>query len=389
MRILIIEDDRDKAAAIALAIHGFGAKYDAVVCSNLSSAVQFLERSRFDLIILDLMLPWSEGGTPIDTGAELIHIVESSRNNKNAQLVALTAYEELFWRQAERFTKGGVLLLHYGPQEPGWKTTLHSIVQRTAIQQRSDFVVVCALEDERLGFKNVSCSFGDCGVENGLDVQELTISGYHGRLVLLPRMGLINSAIIGTIAIERFRPLLVAMSGICGGMHGRVEFGQLVVCENSWEHQVGKHTTDGFLSEQYQIEISEDLRIQLADLCRNELINRELYKGIRRKGLRPLPPILGNFVSGSAVVADEDVRQTIMAQHRKIHAFDMETYALYRAAKLTDPSVVVVTAKAVVDFGDQGKSDYARREGCTISARFIANAVRRVMEDIGINKNGG
>ena len=387
MRVLIIEDDRDKAATVSLALRECGNKYEPVVCSNLASAVQFLERSRFDLIILDLMLPLSEGGTPIDAGAELIQIVESSTNNKNAQLVALTAYEELFWRQGERFTRNGVLLLLYGPGETGWRTTLRSILQRTVSQQRCDFIVVCAVEDELDGYKNVSCSFGISGVENGLDAQEVTIGGYHGRLILLPRMGLVNSAIIGAIAIERFRPVVVAMSGICGGMHGRVQLGQLVVCENSWEYQVGKHTVDGFLSEQYQIEIPEGLRIQLTDLCRRAETNREIYKGIRGKGLKPLTPIMGNFVSGSAVVADAGVRQKIMEQHRKIHAFDMETAALYRAAKLTDPSVVVVTAKTVVDFGDQGKSDDIRIEGCTISARFIAKAITCVMEDMGIYKN--
>ena len=386
MRTLIIEDDPDKAATISSALRGFGTKYEPVVCTNLASAVQSLERSRYDLIILDLMLPLSDGGTPIDTGAELIQIVESSTSNRNAQLVALTAYEELFWQQGERFTKGGVLLLQYGPGKLGWKTTLRSIVQRTAIRQRSDFVVVCALADECDGFRNVSCDLGESCVENGLDVQEVVVGGYQGRLVLLPRMGLINSAIIATIAIERFRPLVLAMSGVCGGMQGQVELGQLVVCENSWEHQVGKYTKDGFLTEQYQIEISEGLRVQLTDLCRNSRITRELYKGIRKKGLRPQPPIMGNFVSGSAVVADKEVRQKIMEQHRKIHAFDMETAALYRAAKLTDPAVVVVTAKTVVDFGDQGKSDDVRIQGCAISARFIANAVTCVMEDMGISK---
>ncbi len=217
MRILIIEDDHDKATTIAIAIRSFGTKYDPVVCASLASAVQSLERNRVDLIILDLMLPLAAGGTPIDAGLELIRIVELSINNKNAQLVALTAYEELFWQQGERFAKGGVLLVHYGAEAAGWKTTLRSIVQRTAIQQRSDFIVICALEDERRGFRDVSCSLDNCCVENGLDVQEVTIAGYRRSLVLLPRMGLINAAVIGAIAIERFQPLVVAMSGICGG----------------------------------------------------------------------------------------------------------------------------------------------------------------------------
>ena len=387
MRILVVEDDHDKAATISAAIRSFGTKYDPAVCTNLASTVQTLERSRFDLIILDLMLPLTEGGAPMDVGSELINIADSSRNNKNTQLVALTAYEQLFWQQGDRFAKRGVLLVQYGGAATGWKTTLRSIVQRTSIQQRSDFIIICALEDERQGFGSVSCSLGNCRVVNGLDVQEVVVAGYRGNLVLLPRMGLINSAIVGAIAIERFQPAVVAMSGICGGMKGRVELGQLVVCVNSWEHQVGKYTTDGFLSEQYQIEISEGLRAQLADLCRDSNINRELYKGMRRKGLRRLPPVLGNFVSGSAVVADPHVRQEIMAQHRKIDAFDMETAALYRAAKLTDPSVIVLTAKTVVDFGDENKNDYVRREGCAISARFIANAITRIMEDVRSSSN--
>ena len=346
---------------------------------HLSNAVQELSRSIYDLIVLDLMLPLSEGGAPVDASTELIRLIEGSVTNRHSQIVALTAYEGLYKGHEELFARVGVLLVHYDEMDVGWRKTLRSLVTRAFAHQRSEFVIICALEEERDGYTRTRAVVGPYEFENGLDVRTIEIGQQKGRLILLPRAGLITSAVVGAIAIERYRPRILAMSGICAGVRGRAELGQVLVCGNSWEYQVGKHSELGFLSEPYQIAVPESLRMQLATICRSEEIINIMYEDVDKGKIEPVKPKVANVVSGSAVVAHAGIRGQILQQHRKIDGLEMEIAALFRAGSLLEPSTAVVAAKTVVDFADEEKNDDVHEQGCWISARFVVEVIDRIM----------
>ena len=379
MRILIVEDDSRKCEIVSQLILDVDRDAKIVACTNLSDSVQALNRITFDVIVLDLMLPFTQAGTPLDAGVELLRLAGASKLNGHTQIVALTAFEELYQGQEERFARAGVLLVYFEEESDGWQRTLRSIVKRAFVHQRSEFVIVCALEDERDGFTSTCAVVGPHAVENGFDVRSIEIDELGGRLILLPREGLVSAAVIGSIAVERYRPQILAMSGICAGVRDRTELGQVLVCGNSWEYQVGKFSGEGFLSEPYQMAIPESLRMKLASVCRSERVLAAMYEGVERSKINPVNPKIANIVSGSAVLADAKVRDGIMRQHRKIDGFEMEVASIFRAAALLDPATMVIAAKTVVDFADESKDDDVRHEGCRISARFLVEAIGRVM----------
>lgn len=379
MRIMIVEDDSRKCDMVVQVIEEVDRNAEITRSGHLANTVQELNRTAFDLIVLDLMLPFSEGGMPVDASMELLRLIGDSESNSHSQIVALTAYEELYNAQEELFARVGVLLVYYEEVDGAWRKTLRSLITRAFAHQRSEFVIICALEEERDGYTKTRAVVGPYELENGLDVRTIQIGQRRGRLILLPREGLITSGVVGAISIERYRPRIVAMSGICAGVRGRAKLGQVLVCGNSWEYQVGKHSAQGFLSEPYQTAVPESLRMKLTTICRSEEVFNTMYEEVDGDKIMPVMPKVANVVSGSAVVAHAGVRGEILRQHRKIDGLEMEIAALFRAGSLLSPSTMVIAAKTVVDFADEEKNDEVHQQGCWISARFVVEAIEQVM----------
>jgi len=90
---------------------------------------------------------------------------------------------------------------------------------------------------------------------------------------------------------------------------------------------------------------------------------------------------LASASSGSAVIADEEVLSNIKSQHRKMTAFEMESYALYEAARQSLEAPVFFSAKAIVDNGNAQKGDNFHRVAALISAKAVYELINRgVME---------
>lgn len=58
-KILIAEDEKPMARALQLKLKSEG--YDAVIAPNGSKALDFLKKEKFDLMLLDLMMPTVDG----------------------------------------------------------------------------------------------------------------------------------------------------------------------------------------------------------------------------------------------------------------------------------------------------------------------------------------
>ena len=393
MRILAIEDNEAKLAALNALVYEVDGNATLKHCDNIREALIELDVAMYDLVILDLMMPLTKDGSPQDTGKEILQIISASRLNRTTNIVALTAYKELYELQEEEFSQAGVVLVHYDGISNEWKKTIKSFLRRVSVLPRCDFVIVCALDIERNALVGTRAQVGVQKRENGFDVREIKIGDHKGNVILLPRTGLIDVSIIASSAMERYRPRLIAMSGICAGVKNRVKMGQVLVCATCWEYQVGKSpsqldkfgawccTQEGFEFEPYQSTVAEPVRQILLALCRSDKISEIIYGDGLPPGVERCKPSLATMVSGSAVVADEGTRDFIQAQHRKIDAIEMELAGLFRAVSLLDDSVIVIGVKGVSDFADSRKTDDIRDFAATASARFVVEAIDKLLED--------
>lgn len=92
--------------------------------------------------------------------------------------------------------------------------------------------------------------------------------------------------------------------------------------------------------------------------------------------------------SGSAVIAQDGKTSTLTVGQRKLAGFDMEIYSIYEAARHAVTKPAFFAAKAVVDDGGCNKGDHFHRIGCPLAARFVANAIREGIADVGSNRRG-
>jgi nucleoside phosphorylase len=178
------------------------------------------------------------------------------------------------------------------------------------------------------------------------------------------------------------------MVGICAGVKGRTNIGDIVVADPSWDWGSGKTKlgTNGeefFHPAQYQMRLDESLRTTASEL-RSE---RELLCGIADGfgGDKPniAPTIhIGAFASGAAVLQSRAAVEEIIQHHKDLKAVDMEVYSvMYSCHVASSPRPTCIAAKSVSDFGDDKKSDDFQEYAATISAGFLAKLLMHLFKE--------
>lgn len=393
MRALIVDDDPEKADALRALIEEVTENSPGTtisVATTLGDAARIVMAVEFDLVILDLMLPFIRGGRP-DSAAGLnllAQVKESTGPNQRCLFVGVSAYPDEVANTREKFDEFGVLIVEYSATS-GWKRSLTEIIhQRRASGSARidlDILIVCALEEERNGVVERLNSTSRATV-SGLNVTFGTYEGTTQRsvgVVRLSRMGLVASANEVTLATSIFRAHVWAMAGICAGFQQNSAWGQVIVASPAWEYQAGKWAENGFEIAPHQIDVPASVRVDidymLSEHSLDDVIESGLAPGITRPSIYSRPK-LAPSATGSAVVANASRLEHISAQHRKVAALDMETYGFYYALNSANSNgAAFFSAKTVVDFADEDKSDSIHRYGCLVSAVSVLNISDRLI----------
>ena len=382
MRILIIEDQDEKFLAIDAEVrHSYvDMAIEVVRADSLAFTTKCIYEFKFDLIVIDLMLPLRPGDEPQDISDDIIATIEMSDLNRGANIIALSAFEELVAEQRARFTEAGIILVHYENEELAWRKHLAIALSRMQQQTLFDFVIVCALDKERYAFRSTYAEIGELRNIRGLDCLPVKVAGLNGVCIKLPRMGLVDASIITARAIERFNPKILAMSGICAGFGTEAPIGTVVIADPCWEYQAGKWAHDGFKIEHYDVCLEINVRTAISQFI-DRLGNALEYKtDLIEDAIVFAGMIIAPMATGSAVIANYEKLASIQLQHRKIAALDMEMYGVYKAAQLSAANPLVFGAKTVVDEADSAKDDRYHEYGAILAARITVGAIVELHE---------
>ena len=368
MKILLIEDNPCKAGCITdhLIVKGVPAA-DIIHAQNMTDFAAFLNHE-IGLFIIDFKLPSYDGGTAIPNGKAILEaIIKSGKND--ALMIAISSYPVDFPEVREQFEAHGCILSDFKNSD-SWKSTLDHLLTQLKKSFRFDFLIFCALKEER---KPYATFVNGRGVNRGgVTCWDFEISGKRGSIIQMPQMGLVNAAITAATCIDRYKPKIIAMSGICGGFKDQTELGQLLVSKLVYEYQSGKWSDEGFQNEPYQVPTDSHFLGHIESLLDDENLLEELEKKFR--GDRPTKytaPATAIFTSGSAVIADSKYISQIEKFHRKVQGLDMEIFAVQRAAELSSVKPICLCAKTVVDLCNAEKSDKIHAYGAFVSARFV------------------
>lgn len=394
MKILILEDDAAKASRVREEVQAVstetGIHTEVVLTDNFRDYVALINRDKFDLIIADLLVP--RAPEDADASDMTVGIIETTRDmdspNFRTPVVALTKYDAKAEENFKDLNSKDITVITFDGDSADWSVALSEKIRSCIPPIRFDFVIVCALAKEVGGFLDAGYTLGDQKVLNGLACRELKIQEWKGVVVTPPRMGLVDSAIVSTQALLHFRPRLICMSGICGGVPEKAKIYDVVVPEMCHQNDAGKWTASGFEPEVYTVQLDHALRTKIEETIAKSGFKERVGNGITLN--RPEFPdgidkfafdvIVAPTSSGNSVLAHAKKVKGVAEQHRKLAAFEMESYAVYEAARLDLAKPLYFSAKAVVDDGSSSKGDRFHRVACILAARVVHELVEGVMQ---------
>lgn len=392
MKILVLEDENEKFEAIRAHINEVISGSDIQRETNWLDYVRAINNTKFDLILLDLLVPRSSRDKTVEDHHEVL--VETTRDYSSTSFhtpaIVLTRHNLDAGDFVHDLNKVDINVIPFNDHGE-WKEALKIKILAAQPKKKFEFVIVCALEKEANAFEGLSESWRPIKTISGLVCREVQFGQYKGVIVRAHRMGLVAAAVDATMALERFEPRLICMSGICGGIAGESEIYDLLVTQICHQHDAGKWGQEGFKSEHYAVQLDVSVQNKIIELCADEklkasLIERvdaavsEVPQGKERVSLTIQSEAATS--SGSAVIAQDGKTSTLTVGQRKLAGFDMEIYSIYEAARHALNRPAFFAAKSVVDDGSINKGDHFHRIGCLISARFVANAIPKLLAEL-------
>ncbi|MCC5084768.1 hypothetical protein [Xanthomonas campestris] len=392
MKILIVDDEYEKIGEIAAVIREVSSSILIDQVTTSTAARLKLRECLYDLMIVDLNLPPAIGDAPTqECGIQLIELAQMDERCKLPMAIEfLTAQDQFFEAAEARVAEVGGRLSKYISGSLEWKRNLKGKLKFSLahVERRSpvvDVAIVTALRETELEavleldyawkvvrFEEDSAEyyFGSF-VANGIIVKVVASSAM--------RKGIASSAALASRMLTKFRPSILVMPGICAGMKGKTNFGDIVVADPSWDWGSGKRT-DGkegprFLLSPHQ----SSLHPQLSRAANQIASDRSVLGRISREWEGDVPSgqlraHVGPLASGSSVLADgETIEDIRLQQNRDVLAVDMEAYGVMDAAGYAagDEEVRAMVIKSVCDFADGEKGDGWHKYAAYTSAAFM------------------
>lgn len=390
MKVLIVEDSEVKAATMTASVEAGGIHSDDVriVPDAVSAREAISSGGPFDLVLLDLQIPNRFGDKANRVGGtELIRWMAREPGTRMCpHILAVTGFD-LEEEASLSLTNNGISVLKAEPSQDGWKAHITGLVKRIAgvavspaqaEQAQSPWAVLLTAVD--VEYDQAKRVFGIAGAGETIGNvvwHRASVQTKQGqRQVVVAKathMGMPAAAILALKAIQLWRPRLIMQVGICAGVKGEVEMGDLIIPETCWDWGSGKLGADGMLKPApHTIEVVEIVRALVASASEAAPLAQWMAEWASHKPTSVPRARLLPAASGAAVVAHEPTVAALAGPNRKLAGIDMENYGLYYAAANSGESHPPrwCAVKSVVDFADAQKGDLYHHYGAHMAARF-------------------
>lgn len=399
LKILLLEDDPAKKEKLLFLLK------DKDLCSNLDVAIctsQALslikDRPRYDLLIADIVVPAELCGHKDERNCiDFFNEIDENIPLDKRPLYSLpiSASTELTSLAYDFFRCRPWGILPYSESSGDCMNALQSIASWILNDKRCHdakndcdvFILTALSQPEYSAIEQLEFNWSPF---EPLDRTQLIrfgslkigVNTIKVGAAFCARMGSVAAATLATKACLMLNPKIVIMSGICAGIEGKADIGDVIAADVSWDWQSGKYIDkngdETFEASPHHINIDEELRNKLFMLKRDSAFWSTFTLNAQEHEVQ-LPKLLTTpMATGSSVLADVRVSERIRAvQHRNVTGLDMETYGVYAAVSSTLPKSDFVSLKSVCDNGDKKKDDKYQAYASMISARtteqFIIN----------------
>ena len=196
---------------------------------------------------------------------------------------------------------------------------------------------------------------------------------------------MVATSLLAAKLIQEIRPRFIVMPGICAGIQGKAQLGDVLLADTSWNWQSGKHSADElgpyFAAAPHPLHIPEFVRSRGNALRQDRALMTRIKHDFQ--GERPAEDLnlrVGPVASGSAVLADEAIVKEIQKHERTLLGIEMEIYGVYAAAAYASfPRPTAFAMKAVCDFGTKVKDDKYQTYAAYTSAQLVREFLERYL----------
>lgn len=406
MKILIIDDNRAKFLPLVRGITALNIpRGDIHTSESASDARQKLKAESYDLVILDLCLPEViEADPSLDVVKGLLEDLNDEDEDliKPKLMVGFSAYES-YIAEVQSLQSFGSMVFHlYDEQKDDW---LHGILNcvkyLVGLDERKqtepepvDLCIISALyAPEFTAILDLPWNWGESELlDHCTSIRRGTFtSGKRAYSVVAAhslKMGMVSATILATKLIALCKPRFLVMPGICAGVPGKTNFGDVLLANPSWDYQCGKRlfNNDGsqFFIAPHQIHVTDSVETRVLQLSRMPGVLAKIKNDWR--GEVPDTELRlhsGPVGCGSAVLADYTIVEDIIEnQQRTLLGIEMEIYGVYSAASSSpEPRPITFSLKSVCDHADNQKNDKYQKYAAYTSAQVVREFFERYMAD--------
>lgn len=405
MRILIAEDGVEKSRSLRDLFENTPefSNIEVIFVQTVDDAKSQLRQVSFDLLILDVLLPNRAGDNPAHTGtvALLEELATRKTLKKPRHILGLTAYDEAIRDAGPAFVSQTWAVVRFSFESDEWRGQLAASVRyilAEAQQDRSesygtDLCLITALRTPELdAVLRLPWSWTAAEpLDDVTFVQRGTFTSggqtYSVVAASATKMGMVSAALLAAKLIERERPRFLVMPGICAGVRGKCNLGDVILGDPAWDWQSGKHLGDPdgsqFAIAPDPMPVSSFIRSRADQLRADSTFWVKVKSGASSTPEGELKLRIGPMATGSAVLADEDVLERVVKQNRNLLAVEMEAYGVLAASvDGRHPRPTAFALKSVCDFADPTKDDQWQGYAAYTSAQAVKEFFERYMVEI-------
>jgi nucleoside phosphorylase len=262
------------------------------------------------------------------------------------------------------------------------------LIERQKMQYKTDLAVITAVDVEydqlKKAFPELRPQRADDPYITG-EVVGLTVVAVQQN-----QMGMPAAAATAMQMIHEFRPRFLGMTGIVAGIEGKLNLGDLLVPDPSWDYGSGKVVSEGESGNRFQLEIRQerlepDIKTAVRRLGDEQDTMNRIIEDFKTANVDILgqsgvlcpqtPPkvTVGAVASGAAVIESPEMVAWVRAvQERKLSGIEMEIYGMMCASRLcSEPKPKAIPVKGASDYAVPGKHDSYQRYAAYASARFL------------------
>lgn len=399
MRVLIVEDEQEKRRLISEAVNSAeGMIYSNIdYAHDLNAAKRYLQTNKYQLVILDINIPASAiTGPEIGLGLELLSFIKTNlKAIKPTYVIGMSAYSEGVDAAAADFNFPLWRFINFSYAQLDWQGTIKEAVEYLSENNKppytadgknyhTDLCVYVALEEELTSLKNLAVNW------TALKVAHDDARYFQGQfkrddktleviIAASPEMGMPIAAVFAAKMIHTFRPKYMGIIGICAGVHGKTNMGDILVADPCFDLGSGKWTVDKetdqlkFLPALYQRRLDENLRAKISSQGDNKTLLENIWRSFHYSKPQSFPEVeIGPMGSGSSVLQALKMMEQARETHKNLIGIEMESYSVFTACEFASaPKPRCFSMKAVCDFGDSKKADDYHDYAAYVSANFL------------------